>query len=91
MEITIGIILGISLILNVILLIRGISLVGQIEKLTNIINEYDYVKDTTQSTLENMLEEMKSIDLKGSFESDDEVGVVFGELKALIETYKNQI
>jgi predicted PurR-regulated permease PerM len=91
MEITIGIILGISLILNVILLIRGISLVGQIEKLTNIINEYDYVKDTTQSTLENMLEEMKSIDLKGSFESDDEVGVVFGELKTLIETYKNQI
>ena len=91
MEITIGIILGISLILNVILLIRGISLVGQIETLTNIINEYDYVKDTTQSTLENMLEEMKSIDLKGSFESDDEVGVVFGELKALIETYKNQI
>ena len=91
MEITIGIILGISLILNVILLIRGISLVGQIEKLTNIINEYDYVKYTTQSTLENMLEEMKSIDLKGSFESDDEVGVVFGELKALIETYKNQI
>ena len=74
-----------------ILLIRGISLVGQIETLTNIINEYDYVKDTTQSTLENMLEEMKSIDLKGSFESDDEVGVVFGELKALIETYKNQI
>ena len=91
MEITIGIILGISLILNVILLIRGISLVGQIEKLTNIINEYDYVKDTTQSTLENMLEEMKSIDLKGSFESDYEVGGVFGELKALIETYKNQI
>ena len=91
MEITIGIILGIYLILNVILLIRVISLVGQIEKLTNIINEYDYVKDTTQSTLENMLEEMKSIDLKGSFESDDEVGVVFGELKALIETYKNQI
>ena len=91
MEITIGIILGISLILNVILLISGISLVGQIETLTNIINEYDYVKDTTQSTLENMLEEMKSIDLKGSFESDDEVGVVFGELKALIETYKNQI
>ena len=32
-----------------------------------IINEYDYVKDTTQSTLENMLEEMKSIDLKGFY------------------------
>jgi hypothetical protein len=30
-----------------------------------------------------------SIDLKGSFESDDEVGVVFTELKNLIEKYEN--
>lgn len=91
MEITIGIILGISLILNVILFIRGISLVKQIEELSDVIVRYDNVKDETQSTLENMLNEMQALDLKGSFESDDEVGVVFGELKELIETYKNAI
>jgi hypothetical protein len=38
-----------------------------------------------------MLSEMKQIDLKGSFESDDEVGVVFSELKNTIESYKNKI
>jgi|TARA_B110000977_G_scaffold100771_1_gene132218 hypothetical protein len=38
-----------------------------------------------------MLEEMRQLDLKGSFESDDEVGVVFKELKDVIETYKNII
>lgn len=91
MEIITGTILGISLILNTILFIRGFALVKQIEQLSDIIREYDSTKDNTQQTLERMLEEMKAIDLKGSFESDDEVGVVFDELKTLIENYKNEI
>ena len=91
MEIITGTILGISLILNIILFIRGFALVKQIEQLSDIIREYDSTKDNTQQTLERMLAEMKSLDLKGSFESDDEVGVVFGELKTLIENYKNEI
>lgn len=91
MEIILGVILGMSLILNIILFIRGFSLVKQIEQLSDVINEYDVIKDNTQNTLELMLEQMKALDLKGSFESDDEVGVVFGELKELIETYKTEI
>jgi hypothetical protein len=38
-----------------------------------------------------MLKTMREIDIKGSFESDDEVGAVFTELKGIIETYKNEI
>jgi hypothetical protein len=38
-----------------------------------------------------MLSELKQIDLNGSFESDDEVGAVFTQLKDTIESYKNQI
>jgi len=38
-----------------------------------------------------MLDEMREIDLNGSFESDDEVGSTFTQLKELIEIYKNQI
>ena len=34
---------------------------------------------------------MRDIDIRGSFESDDEVGTVFSELKETIETYKNEI
>ena len=41
--------------------------------------------------LEKMLKEMRELDIKGSFESDDEVGVVFKELKDIIEKYKSNI
>jgi len=79
------------IILNILLLIRGINLVKQNEKLSDVIKDYDVRQDNTLITLENMLGELKEIDLKGSFESDDEVGVVFSELKNTIESYKNQI
>jgi hypothetical protein len=85
------IILPASIIFNILLLIRGINLVKQNEKLSDAIKDYDVRQDNTLITLENMLGEMKEIDLKGSFESDDEVGVVFSELKNTIESYKNKI
>lgn len=85
------IVLPISIIFNILLLIRGINLVKQNEKLSDVIKDYDVRQDNTLITLENMLGEMKEIDLKGSFESDDEVGVVFSELKNTIESYKTKI
>ena len=85
------ILLPASLIFNVILISRGINYVKQNEQLADIIKDYDARQDNTLVTLENMLSEMREIDLKGSFESDDEVGVVFTELKNTIESYKNQI
>ena len=85
------IVLPISILFNILLLIRGINLVKQNEQLIDSIQLYDDRQDNTLITLENMLGEMKEIDLKGSFESDDEVGVVFSELKNTIESYKNQI
>jgi hypothetical protein len=85
------ILLPASIILNIILLIRGISYVKQNEQLNDIIEDYDMRQDNTLITLENMLAEMKEIDLGGSFESDDEVGVVFTQLKDTIESYKTEI
>jgi hypothetical protein len=85
------ILLPASIIFNILLVTRGISLVKQNEKLSDVVKDYDVRQDNTLITLENMLGEMKEIDLKGSFESDDEVGVVFSELKNTIESYKNQI
>ena len=85
------ILLPTSLILNIVLILKGITYVKQNEQLNDIIQDYDNRQDNTLITLENMLGEMKEIDLKGSFESDDEVGVVFSELKNTIESYKNQI
>ena len=85
------ILLPASIILNILLLIRGINLVKQNEDLRDSIQLYDDRQDNTIITLENMLAELKQIDLNGSFESDDEVGDVFTQLKDIIETYKNEI
>jgi len=82
------IILGVSIILNIFLFWRGIRLVTQVEQSQlNVVNN-DY---NTLQTLESMLDEMRQLDLKGSFESDDEVGVVFSELKDVIKKYKDNI
>jgi hypothetical protein len=80
-----------SIIFNIILLIRGINLVKQNESLVDVIRDYDNRQIDTQIKVESMLSKMREIDLKGSFESDDEVGAVFTELKEIIETYKNEI
>ena len=80
-----------SIIFNVLLLIRGISLVKQNEGLVDTINNYDDRQVDTQIKLESMLTKMRELDLNGSFESDDEVGAVFTELKDTIEIYKNEI
>ena len=85
------ILLPASIILNILLLIRGINLVKQNENLRDSIQLYDDRQDNTLITLENMLAELRQIDLKGSFESDDEVGTVFTELKDIIEKYKNTL
>jgi len=85
------ILLPASIIFNTLLLIRGINLVKQNEQLRDVIDVYDDKQSRTQEKLESMLQQMRDIDMRGSFESDDEVGAVFSELKETIETYKNEI
>lgn len=85
------ILLPVSILFNVLLLIRGINFVKQNEQLTDAFNEYEFKQIETKEKLEQMLQQMRDLDIRGSFEADDEVGVVFSELKKLIETYKNDI
>ena len=82
-------ILTISILLNILLFIRGMILVKQNEELADAVIEADNVVEESQATLDKMLEEMRTLDIKGSFEADDEVGTVFTELKELIKKYKN--
>jgi hypothetical protein len=82
-------ILTISILLNILLFVRGMALVDQNEQLADAVIEADNVVEDSQVTLEKMLEEMRTLDIKGSFEADDEVGTVFTELKELIQKYKN--
>lgn len=82
-------ILTISILLNILLFIRGMVLVKQNEELADSVIEANDVVEESQATLGKMLEEMRTLDIKGSFEADDEVGTVFTELKELIQKYKN--
>ena len=82
-------IICVLLILSIILFLRGIGLVKRNEKLEDVVIEYDIREEETKKVLELMLQQMKEIDIRGSFEADDEVGGVFNELKSLIETYNN--
>lgn len=87
-EIYLYITIGVLVISNIFFIIRGTQLVRQIE---TIANDMDNLNELSLSTLEKMLEEMKQIDIRGSFEADDEVGVVFTELKNTIEKYKTNL
>jgi hypothetical protein len=75
--------------ISVILTIRGFALLTKIEELEDKMSEYQLRDKLTKEVLESMLNQMKEVDLKGSFESDDEVGTVFTQLKTIIEIYNN--
>ena len=76
-------------IISIILFFRGIALGKRNEVLEDVVIQYDLREEETKRVLELMLQQMKEIDIRGSFEADDEVGSVFSELKSLIETYNN--
>ena len=76
-----------SVFLNVLLIYRGQNLIKEMETLQEFTDNQTVEYKTT---LNNMLESMREIDIRGSFEADDEVGVVFTELKDLIESYNEE-
>jgi len=85
---TYNIIIGISVLLNLILLIGVRNLLKQNEQLE------DRLVETTQSVMEkvsNALTQMRSLDNREVFEKDDEVGVTFQELKKVVEELNNDL
>jgi hypothetical protein len=61
------------------------------EQLNDIVNTQLQKENSTKETLEELLQQLKEIDLRGSFESDDEVGAVFTQIKNLIKQYNDSI
>jgi hypothetical protein len=77
------------IILIIFLIKRGIYLIKRIENIESMLTEYSDRENDTVIALNYMLKTMQDIDIRGSFESDDEVGSVFTELKRIIEVYNN--
>lgn len=85
---TYNIIIGVSVILNIVLLIGVRNLLKQNEQLE------DRLVRTINNTIQSVgttLDKMRELDNREVFEKDDEVGVTFMELKKLIEELNKQI
>jgi hypothetical protein len=85
---TYNIIVGISVLLNIIFLIGIRNLLRQNEQLEDrVVGTVISVRDRVSDSLEKMRE----LDTREAFEKDDEVGVTFGELKKIVEDLNNQL
>ena len=85
---TYNIIIGVSVILNIILLIGVRNLLKQNEQLEDrLINTINSTRNKVSDTLDNM----RKLDKREAFEKDDEVGVTFDEIKKIVKTLNNEI
>lgn len=85
---TYNIVVGISVLLNIIFLIGIRNLLRQNEQLEDrVVGTVISVRDR----VENALEKMRDLDNREAFEKDDEVGVTFDELKNIVEDLNNQL
>ena len=85
---TYNIIVGVSVIVNIILFIGVRNLLRQNEQLEDrVVGTVISIRDRVQ----NALTEMRKLDNREAFEKDDEVGVTFNELKQIVEDLNNQL
>ena len=85
---TYNIIIGVSVIINIVLLIGVRNLLRQNEQLE------DRLVKTTNDAIQSVgtaLDKMRELDNREVFEKDDEVGVTFLELKKLVENLNNEL
>jgi hypothetical protein len=79
----------ISLITLIVILSYGI--INLLLKIEKVEGELDETIANTRNKVRKSLLRMREIDYNGSFESDDEVGQIFKDLKRVIEDLENGI
>jgi uncharacterized protein YaaN involved in tellurite resistance len=78
----------IIIILSLIVLVLGFTtynLLKKNERCEDMINSYENYMKNLSGTIDFTNKKLKEIDAKGSFESDDEIGFFFKEVKILQE------
>ena len=68
-----------------------INLLSQLEQLEEQVSFYIDVVDAVREKVLDVQVQLKEIDIKGSFEADDEVGFVFKEIQELVDDLTNTI
>ena len=85
---TYNIVIGFSVLLNLILLVGVRNLIRQNEQLEDRVVETIYsIRDMVSISLDKM----RKLDNREAFEKDDEVGVTFNELKKIVEDLNNEL
>lgn len=85
------VILVISLILNVIAVYSISNLIRQNERLEEITEKfYTYFENIREKALMTQVE-LSELDIRGVFESDDEVGITFKNIKEISDELTNYI
>lgn len=73
----------------ILLILISLSLTYAVWNLLQKLERYeDVIAENTENYIQ-ILNAMKEIDSTGAFQSDDEVGTIFTDLKTLIEKNKN--
>ena len=75
----------IEIILGLFVLLEG-YVIWNLTKKTELLETW--VEDFTQ-TIETVQDDLKRIDYRGSFESDDETGIIFGQIKETVNQLEN--
>ena len=85
---TYNIVIGVSVILNIVLLVGIRNLLRQNEQLEDrLVGTVQTIRTRVSDALENM----RRLDNKKVFEKDDEVGVTFDEMKKIVEDLNNEL
>lgn len=85
---TYNIIIGVSVILNIVLLVGVRNLLRQNEQLEDRLVD---TVDTIRRRVSDALSNMRKLDNREVFEKDDEVGVTFEEMKKIVEDLDNEL
>jgi hypothetical protein len=85
---TIEIILSISVIANIIFIVGIRNLILQNEDLEDTLLE---TMNDVKQKVNIAYDALKDADIRGSFESDDEVGAVFTEIKEIVQKLNETI
>lgn len=85
------ILFGLSFVANIIcglVIFRALQTIEQLEEVIkqveNELKNTNNFFDSMQQRLMTTIETMRSIDIRGAFESDDEVGGIFHQMKSMI-------
>lgn len=76
----------ITLTLLILSVILNVALLWGVKNLMTKLEYFEDYFEQLQQGLGHVLHQIKSVDIRGAFEADDEVGIVFKGIKGMIES-----